>query len=61
MPARNSIRGRISRWLIVCTFVVCLSKLANGYVPPASSEEARVPHAAAKAPLAPVEQFGDMQ
>ena len=33
MPSRNSIRGRISRWLIVCTFVVCISKLANGYDP----------------------------
>jgi hypothetical protein len=30
MSHRSTIRGRISRWLIVCTFVVCFAKLAKG-------------------------------
>src|SRR5262245_15708542 len=30
MPSRCLFRGRIARWLIVCTFVVCLAKLAKG-------------------------------
>jgi hypothetical protein len=30
MPSRHSIRGRLSRWLIACTFVVCIAKLATG-------------------------------
>ena len=42
MPSRNSIRGRISRWLIVCTFVVCIAKLANGVDPPAKGAPSKM-------------------
>jgi len=34
MPQPYLLRGRIFRWLIVCTFVVCLAKLASGPTAP---------------------------